>query len=534
MLDYVHRHDPEKPFSVYRLMNLRTGRFYIGSSAQVATRFLQHKAAIQKVNHDNTDIQYDSIWCGLDDWSFRLLSRHANRHEMAQREMAFIRVFAGRNSCYNFSLHYTRDPVPVEWIVFNLKNGRSRQYLNRRGGSLSVIYIYNPSLEETPSFDRFDRLPDLLKRDISVKELLKPRGRLGILPMNRSAIDGQVYEGNVVVTDGPDGEIVSLTPHGRCFALYQIKLQQESDARAAKLAIVATSRMDALVRRDRAATVAMRQAAQLAKHHPGMVNELARLPEGQYFVAVHSANHLNFHKFVVGDDAEENLSKLSGFGEIFGVIERTDQPDPYDDLCVVTRNGAVVISSLPEEDEYKRKRVAWMKMYTTNGDSVVSMFRTLGDIYIAAVTTTGLVIVVINSEIPHVVFQSRFFRLVAIGTAPLVAACSILKGGRLLAVTQKGFALPLIAEGKYIARQRGDRPRKIENYKPNMGPVIWMAPFNRGSCLEQHLAITTSDERLIVLGAISTLVGTDEKPLRLLDLADGEVITAVDLVSSEA
>jgi hypothetical protein len=143
MLDYVHRQDPEKPFSVYRLMNHRTGRFYIGSSAQVATRFARHKNAIRQMNHDNTDILHDSIWCDLDDWSFRLLSRHATHTEMAQRETAIIRVFAGRKSCYNNSLHYVRDPVAVEWIVFNLKNGRSRQYLNRRSALRDLERISN-------------------------------------------------------------------------------------------------------------------------------------------------------------------------------------------------------------------------------------------------------------------------------------------------------------------------------------------------------------------------------------------------------
>lgn len=591
MLDYVHRQDPEKPFSVYRLMNHRTGRFYIGSSAQVATRFARHKNTIRQMNHGNTDILHDSIWCDLDDWSFQLLSRHATHDEMAQRETAIIRVFAGRKSCYNNSLHYMRDPVPVEWIVFNLKNGRSRQYLNRRsalrdldvtptaftpnaagilqyqdyllfkpgcgaaaakkfsgldktiqetleellGKSLSAIFIYNPSLEETPMFEHFGRLPDLLERDISVKELLKPSGHRSISTINRSAIDGQVHEGNVVVTDGPQGEIVSLTPRGRSFALYLAKSQQKNDAKAAKRTSVTLGRIDALERRDMAATVAMRQAAQLAKHHPGMVNEFARLPEGQYLVAVHSAKHLNFHKFVVGKDAEENLSKLSGFGEILGVIERTDQPVPQDDvyLCVATRDGYIVKSVLPEHDEYKRKRIAWTKTYNSKGDSVVSMFRITGDTCIAAITTTGLAIVFDNNDIRPTGMAASGGRLVKEGTAPLAAACSISRGGRLLAITQKGFALPFTAEGKYIA-SRADRPRKITNYKPNMGPVLWMAPLDRAFCLEQHLTLTTSDGREIVLPVISAMADADEKPSRLLDLADGEVITAVDLMSVDA
>jgi GIY-YIG catalytic domain len=591
MLDYVHQHNPEKPFSVYRLMNHRTGRFYIGSSAQVATRFAQHKRTIQQMNHGNTDILHDSIWCDLDDWSFRLLSCHATHHEMAQRETALIRVFAGRKSCYNNSLDYVHDPVPVEWIVFNLKNGRSRQYLNHRsalrdlkvtpadfapnaagilqyqdyllfkpgcgaaaakkisgldktvhesleellGKSLSAKFIYNPSLEETPAFDHFGRLPDLLERDISVKELLRPSGRRDISTISRSAIDGQVSVGNVVVTDGRVGEIVSLTPRGRRFAIYLAKSKQKNDAKTAKQTSVTLSRIDALERRDRAGTVAMRQAAQLAKHHPGMVNELARLAEGQYLVAVHSAKHVNFHKFVVGEDAEENLSKLSGFGEILGVFERTDQPDSHDEiyLGLATRDGYVVKSSLPEHDEYKRKRIAWTRMYNGKGDSVISMFRTTGDTYIAAITTTGLAIVFDSNDVRPQGMAASGVRLLKEGTAPLAAACSISKGGRILAITQKGFALPFTAQGKYIAN-RADRPRKITNYKPDMGPMLWMRPLDRAFCLERHLALTTSDGREIVLPVSSALADADEKTSRLLELANGEVITAVDLVSLDA
>jgi hypothetical protein len=395
------------------------------------------------------------------------------------------------------------------------------------GKSLSAIFIYNPSLDETPMFDHFGRLPDLLERDISVKELLQRNGRR-ISTINRSAIDGQVHEGNIVVTDDPVGEIVSLTPRGRSFALYLAKLKQKNDAKAAKLTSVTLSRIDALERQDMATTVAMRQAAQLAKHHPGMLNELARLSEGQYLVAVHSAKQLNFHKFVVGEDAEENLSKLSGFGEIFGVIERTDKSDSYKDeisLCVATRDGYATKIFLPEHDEYKRKRVAWTKTYNGKGDSAVSMFRTSGDTYIAAMTTTGMAIVIdSNSMSLHGIPSTFIYRLVKEGSAPLAAACSISKGGRLLAIT---------AEGKYIA-SRADRPRKITNYKPNMGPVLWMTPLDRASSLEKHLALTTSDGREIILPVISALADVDEKSSRLLDLAEGEVITAVDLMSVDA
>lgn len=588
MFDFVYRRDESKPFSVYRLMNHRTGRYYIGSSAQVARRFAEHKSAILQINHHNIDIRNDSIWCDLNDWSFRLLSRHATHSEMVQRETLIIKIFVGRKSCYNASLNYMCDPVAIEWIVFNLKNGRFRKYLNYRSAlrdlevtsaaftinsagilqykdylifkpgfssisakkfvdidnyiqesldellskALLSKFIYNQSLEETPIFEHFGRLPELLERDFSVKELLKPSGRLGIPTMKRSAIDGQVYAGNIRVTSDPAGDLVSLTSKGRCVALYLTKLKQEENRNVAKQVILTLSLIETQERRDLTATADLRQAAQLAKYHPGLLGELSQIFEGQYFLAVQGINCLYLHKFIVGEEYEQSLSKLSGFGEIFYAFQKVNEPHLYTDeihICVVTRCGTIKKIAQPDQTEYKRKRVAWTQPYLIKGDSIVSIFRVTCEMYVAAITETGQVIIIDSNDVRPMGMSASGFRLVKDGSAPLSSACSVSKDGPLLAVTQNGFVLPFTAEGMYIT-MRGDRPRKLKNYKPEMGVVLWMMPLDRVSYLGRHIFITTSDGREIILEVKSILTDTCEKPLQLLNLLNGEVINAVNLV----
>lgn len=565
-------------------MNRRTGRFYIGSSVCVVARFEQHKAAIRQMNHHNPDILNDSIWCDFSDWSFKILSRHATHDEMVRREMTLIRIFVGRKSCYNLSLDYIREPVKIEWVVFNLHNGRFRRYLNRRSAirdlevnlssfalnaagllqyndyllfrpgcgiaaansmkgldatvfdSLkellscghSAIYIYNPTLEDTPVCDHFGRLPELLDRDISVKELIKPSGRYGIATTKRSAIDGQMREGNVVVIEGPGGEIVSLTPRGRSFARYQVQSEKKANAKAAVLASVVLNKMEDLELRDLRATIAMRHAAQLAKHHPSMANELSQLPEGHYLVAVCNAENLSFHKFVAGVDS---LLNLSGFGEIFGVIEWAEQftPQTISHLGVATRHGTIARNLLPEQEEYKRKRVAWMKKYLIKGDSAAALFRISDGLLIASITSMGMAAIVNADDIRPIGFQSGFVRLIKEGFGPLIAACSISMGGCLLIVTQLGFAITIKAEGKYIVK-KGDRPRKIDIYKKTMGAIIWATPLDRISCLMQRLCISTSDGRDVDMGALSDVVENKENSWRVLELIDGELVTSVTLL----
>jgi hypothetical protein len=594
MLDYIHQQDLKKPYSVYRLMNHRTGRFYIGSSAKVAERFEYHKNAIRHMNHSNVEILHDSLLCDLEDWSFRLLSRHATHIAMAKREMAVIKIFVGRKTCYNRALHYADELVSIEWIVFNLKNGRSSLYLNRRSAlrdldvtledftlncidvlqyedyllfkpgsgteplnnlrglderkfktlekllyrNFSDYYIYNFSLnDEAPMSGSIKRFQDLLRGETTVKKLLNPDSFENTLTMSRTAIDNQVREGHIVVTKGKgrlSNEIVSLTDRGRNFAHYFIRSRLskfgEGLEEVQQLESFPFGYLLDLARREKVANVAMREAVQLARRR----SELDRLPKGQYLVAVDGAKHLNFHKFVVGDNVKKNLSQLSRFGGIFGVMKRVDQPVSRQytiSYCVATRDGYCGRFDLPEDEEYKRKRSAWKHSYRRENDCVVSMFPILiGDTYIVAITTTGQALVFDSNHITVHGIESFGMMLVKPGSAPLATVGCIKRGGRLLAITQKGFALPLTAEGKYIGN-RADCPRKITNYEPNMGPVLLMMPLDCVSGPEQNLEFMTSDGREVVLRGTSVLTDADEKPKRLLDLAGSEVIISVDPVS---
>lgn len=381
------------------------------------------------------------------------------------------------------------------------------------------------------------RFRDLFRGETTVTKLLNPESFENTLTMSRTAIDNQVREGHIVVTKDegrPSNEIVRLTDRGRNFAHFFINSRLgkigEGFEEVQQLESLQFGYLLDLARLEKVAKVAMREAVQLAKQR----SELDKLPKGQYLVAVNGAKHINFHKFVVGDNVKKNLSQLSGFVEIFGVMKRVDQPVSWQyaiNYCIATRDGYCSKFDLPEDEEYKRKRSVWKHSYRSENDCVVSMFpMPIGDTYIVAITTTGQALVFDSDHMTVRGIESFGMMLVKRGSAPLATVCCIKRGGRLLAITQKGFGLPFTAEGKYIAN-RADRPRKLTNYKPNMGPVLWMMPLDCVSGQEQNLVLITSDGREVVLRVISVLTDADEKPKRLLDLAGSEVIITVDLVS---
>lgn len=58
---------------VYKMINIISGNFYIGSSKNISKRIGAHRYAIKNKKHDNVRIQEDAIKYGIDSFKFEVL-----------------------------------------------------------------------------------------------------------------------------------------------------------------------------------------------------------------------------------------------------------------------------------------------------------------------------------------------------------------------------------------------------------------------------------------------------------------------------
>jgi hypothetical protein len=589
MFLYEYNHNSDLPYCVYRIKNSLTGAIYIGSSGGVRQRMDAHAHGIRNRNHENYGIQYDSIWCEENDWSFRILSRHATQAAMVAREMLLIKIFVGRRSCYNNSLHYERTPTLIEWVLFDMQTRDMRLYLNRRsalrdlclgssdfqinalgllqyhsyllikpGSGLPAIwhsgvispsvalvvknilsqtltypFIYNREAEYRLGNEVLKLLPTLLEQNVPVSELLRPSVRLGKTVVKRADLDFLVKRGDIVMTDQDDGQTASLTPKGRALVQWDIEQDRRKKAQASETTLSRFSQLSIQETSDARAATAIHHAVHVYNNNPNLANEETSLPEGKYLIATSEGKVLKFFKYDSCNARDQNLRLITSIGKILGVFEQLDGTDlarEFDIGCI-TSNGRCNRSAHPDADDFHKKRVPWQKNYDA-GDTAVSLFRWMDSILIAIVTKSGSIMFVSSNDIRPMGFNSSFLRFANITKSSVVAACSVFPGNCLLAVTSDGIGIPIdVSEEQVLAR--GDRPRKIQKHKPSMGDIVWMMPQDRSPYAEQCLRVSTTSGRDIHLGALCDLVAEDStSPFRLVEMQPNETILAINLVSS--
>ena len=86
---------------VYKVLNKATGRFYVGSSANLKSRLRTHLRDLEEERHPNMWLQEDTFRFGIKSWHFSIISICNDRATALAKEQVLLSIYWGRYCCYN-------------------------------------------------------------------------------------------------------------------------------------------------------------------------------------------------------------------------------------------------------------------------------------------------------------------------------------------------------------------------------------------------------------------------------------------------
>lgn len=89
---------------IYKITNVKNGKFYIGSAKDIERRWWEHKNDLLKNKHKNSKLQHAWDFYGENNFEFIILE-NVMEHELFQREQFYLDVFKPymRNIGYNIT-----------------------------------------------------------------------------------------------------------------------------------------------------------------------------------------------------------------------------------------------------------------------------------------------------------------------------------------------------------------------------------------------------------------------------------------------
>lgn len=94
----------EKKMGIYMIKNEKTGRVYIGSSADIDTRIKLHVDDLQRGVHHNFELQNDwSYSTGKNNFTFKKLEILRDEKKLLEREYYYIKKYGEIASVYNMA-----------------------------------------------------------------------------------------------------------------------------------------------------------------------------------------------------------------------------------------------------------------------------------------------------------------------------------------------------------------------------------------------------------------------------------------------
>jgi group I intron endonuclease len=127
--------DLEHISGIYKILNLKNGKFYVGSSVKLRKRFFDHRSSLLKQNHDNSKLQNSFNKHGINNFEFIILESKIEREKLIEREQFYIDKL---NPQYNISKIADRPTYGTvkskEWkknhSIFMKKLNKSENYIN--------------------------------------------------------------------------------------------------------------------------------------------------------------------------------------------------------------------------------------------------------------------------------------------------------------------------------------------------------------------------------------------------------------------
>lgn len=126
-----------KVCGVYKIENLITGDFYIGSSKDVKNRWASHKSPSSWKRLPNSPMYYDMQKYGIDKFRFQILAQIEPEH-LKEIEQEYIEML---RPSYN---NYNAKGIDIERIRKSNKKAQRKYYQSDRGKNSQKNYLTQP------------------------------------------------------------------------------------------------------------------------------------------------------------------------------------------------------------------------------------------------------------------------------------------------------------------------------------------------------------------------------------------------------
>ena len=102
----------------YKITNNVNGRFYIGSSVNIHSRWSRHRCDFRDGKHENPYMLNDYIKCGIDAFEYSIIAQSPDEATSLLDEQALIDAsFDNQQQCYNINEIASKPPSPLGRVM---------------------------------------------------------------------------------------------------------------------------------------------------------------------------------------------------------------------------------------------------------------------------------------------------------------------------------------------------------------------------------------------------------------------------------
>jgi hypothetical protein len=114
--------------AIYRILNVATDHFYIGSSVNVRRRRWEHWDSLKKGTHHCEALQAAWAEFGGDAFEFEILEEVADSTQLLHIEETYLLKYAGSPECYNTAVSAHQSPAALPRVRAKVSEGLRRKY----------------------------------------------------------------------------------------------------------------------------------------------------------------------------------------------------------------------------------------------------------------------------------------------------------------------------------------------------------------------------------------------------------------------
>lgn len=187
----------EKQGGIYKIVNNKNGRFYIGSTKCFHNRIRDHKSALRSSIHRNQFLQHDYNKCGMESFVYEILEVIESDDQKVRilREKEYIDIYYDNQiMCYNIS----PDPQNIEMS----KETREKISLSKKKLCENEEYrkkLGSVNIGRTP-WNKGKKATEEAKKNQSISHIGIPGYRTGIYGVATGC--AKIYEVKVIDPDG--------------------------------------------------------------------------------------------------------------------------------------------------------------------------------------------------------------------------------------------------------------------------------------------------------------------------------------------